>query len=104
MFSVTSRYFNLPTLAFTQADGTSINYVSRRILPQPGRFALLQQYVVGAGDRLDQVAYKFLGDPEQFWRIADANNAIRPEELTLEPGSIILITLPAGIPGAAPNA
>ena len=46
------------------------------------------------------VAALHLGDPEQFWRIADANGAIAPEQLTDEPGRRLRITLPAGVPGA----
>ena len=34
------------------------------------------------GDRLDNIAARYLGDPEQFWRICDANGAMRPDELT----------------------
>ena len=34
------------------------------------------------GDRLDNVSAQYLGDPEQFWRLCDANNAMEPEELT----------------------
>ena len=59
---------------------------------------------MAAGDRLDQVTARFLNDPTQFWRIADANNALQPEELTDVPGSTIRITLPAGVPGIGPNA
>ena len=53
-----------------------------------------------AGDRLDNITSAFLGDPEQFWRVADANGAMRPEELTERVGRRIRITLPEGIPGA----
>jgi hypothetical protein len=51
------------------------------------------------GDRLDTIAAKYLGDPEQFWRIADANGAMRPEELTDAIGDKLHITLPQGIGG-----
>ena len=39
------------------------------------------------GDRLDNITAKYLGDPEQFWRMCDANGAMRPEELTETIGS-----------------
>ena len=51
------------------------------------------------GDRLDNITAKYLGDPEQFWRMCDANGAIRPDELTETIGNTIRITLPQGIPG-----
>ena len=46
------------------------------------------------GDRLDNVTAKYLGDPTQFWRVADANDTLRPEELTAEIGRTITIALP----------
>ena len=55
------------------------------------------------GERLDTIASEHLGDPEQFWRIADANNAIDPQELLQRIGRRLRITLPEGIPGT-PNA
>jgi nucleoid-associated protein YgaU len=61
--------------------------------------ALLREHTVRAEERLDQIAATYLGDPEQFWRIADANRAVAPEELTDEAGRRLRITLPPGIPG-----
>jgi hypothetical protein len=58
---------------------------------------------VTQGDRLDNVTARYLGDPEAFWRICDANNAMRPNELTETIGRRLRITLPEGIPGP-PNA
>ena len=51
------------------------------------------------GDRLDNVTAKYLGDPEQFWRLCDANGAMRPEELTETIGNRVRITLAARHPG-----
>ncbi len=102
-FPTTSRYYGIEVATLETADGKTIAYLRRRILPQPDRFALLLEHTVVKGDRLDNVSAKYLGDPEQFWRICDANNAIRPEELTDTVGNKIRITLPEGIPGQ-PNA
>ncbi|HZT57821.1 MAG TPA: LysM domain-containing protein, partial [Pyrinomonadaceae bacterium] len=60
------------------------------------------EHTVTQGERLDQIAAQYLGDPEQFWRICDANGALRPEEL-LETGRRVRLTLPEGVP-ATPNA
>jgi len=30
-------------------------------------------HTMTARDRLDLIAYRYLGDPHQFWRLADAN-------------------------------
>ena len=99
MFSMTSRYFDIPTAKFETADGETVSYVRRRFIPPPERFALLQEYTVTGGDRLDNITAHFLGDPEQFWRVCDANGAMRPEELTETIGRKLRITLPEGIPG-----
>lgn len=98
-FSPTSRYFGLPTAELVTADGTTIVYVTRRFVPGVDRFALLQRYRVSVTDRPDSIAARFLGDPEQFWRVCDANAVLRPEELTDTTGRVIRITLPEGIPG-----
>jgi hypothetical protein len=97
----TSRYYGLETAVFRTADDREMIYLRRRFLPSPERFALLLDHVVTAGERLDHLAARYLNDPEAFWRIADANAAMRPEELTEIPGRRLRITLPEGIPGAS---
>ena len=56
----------------------------------------MQTHLVADGDRLDLLAHRYLGDPELFWRICDANRALRPEELTREAGRVLGI--PLGVP------
>ena len=70
------------------------------LVPPPENFALLQEHTVTEGERLDQIAAKYLGDPEQFWKLCDANGAIQPNELLDPVGRTIRITLPENIPGA----
>jgi len=95
-----SRYYGIPSATLTGPDGeTAIVYLRRRLLPPVERFALLKERLVAEGDRLDHVAAAELGDPEAFWRVADANSAMRPEDLTRTPGRRLRITLPEGIPG-----
>ena len=48
----------------------------------PERFSLLVEHTVTGGDRLDNLAAHYFGDPELFWRICDANRALRPDDLT----------------------
>ena len=100
-FPPTSRYYGIETSRLTLDDGRQISYLRRRFVPQPEQFADLQQHVVQQGDRLDNIAATWLGDPETFWRIADANRAMQPEELTRRIGRVLRITLPAGIPGVS---
>lgn len=99
IFPPTSRYALTPTGTFVRADGSAVTYLKRRFVPQPERFALLQWYVVKQGERLDNIAAQVLGDPEQFWRLCDANRALRPGELTEAIGRRLRVTLPEGVPG-----
>lgn len=103
LFVPTSRYFSVDTATLEERDGKVIAYLKRRFVPQPERFALLQEHVVKQGERLDNITAHYLDDPEQFWRICDANRATRPDELTETIGKRLRITLPEGIPGT-PNA
>jgi hypothetical protein len=98
LFTPTSRYYNLEPAAFETEEGKTIVYISRRFCPSPDKFALLQEHTVSQGDRLDNITAKYLTDPEQFWRICDANAAMNPEGL-IETGRKLRITLPEGIPG-----
>jgi hypothetical protein len=98
VFPPTSRYYGLATTSLTSADGRTVNYLRRRFVPQSSRFALLKQHVVAQGDRLDNLAARYIGDPEQYWRLCDGNNAIRPDELIETVGRPLRITLPEGIP------
>src|SRR2546423_7146966 len=103
MFPITSRYYGIQAARHETADGKQIAYLRRRFIPPPERFDLLFEHVVTEGERLDNITFKYLGDPEQFWRIADANVVLLPAELTDTVGRTIRITMPAGIP-ATPHA
>jgi hypothetical protein len=102
-FPPTSRYYGIETTTLKSAGGQVQAYLHRRFLPASERFALLLEHKVEDGERLDNIAAKHMDDPEAFWRIADANWALRPEELTATIGRSLRITLPEGIPGV-PNA
>ena len=103
-FPATSRYYQIETATLETPtletpDKKTIVYVRRRFVPSPDRFELLLEHTVVQDDRLDNVTARYLGDAEQFWRVCDANNAMRPEELTETVGRHLRITLPEGIPG-----
>lgn len=104
MIGMGSRYTGVQVATYVAADGRRIPYLQRRILAPLDRFALLQEHRVGDGERPDLLANHYLGDPEQFWRIADANPVFSPMELTDEPGHRVLITYPAGIEGTPTDA
>jgi len=99
-FPPTSRYYGIETARFTRADGRELVYLRRRLLPQRERFVVVQEHAVVAGDRLDNLAARYLGDPEQAHRICDANAALRPAALTERIGRRLRIALPEGVPGA----
>jgi hypothetical protein len=98
-FPPTSRYYGIELATLTLADGEQRVYLRRRFLPPSSRFALLREHVVGEGERVDRLTAQELGDPQAFWRICDANDVMRPEELTEVVGRVLRITLPEGIPG-----
>lgn len=98
-FSPSSRYSGLE-LAKIEYGGETIVYVRRRFVPQPEVFTVIGEHSVVQSERLDQIAAQAIGDPEFFWRICDANRAMRPEELTEIIGRRLLITLPEGVQGA----
>jgi hypothetical protein len=100
MFPITSRYYGLPTAKLALRDGRTIVYLRRRFVPPPERFELLVEHAVAEGERLDTIAAQYLGDPEQFWRLCDANGAVRPTELIETVGRRLRITLPEGIPAS----
>jgi len=100
-FPPNSRYYGHETAELETAEGKTVAYLRRRFVPPPERFALLVEHTVTEGERLDNIAAQYLGDPEQFWRLCDANGAIRPDELTETVGRRLRITLPEGIPGTS---
>ena len=101
LFPPTSRYHGIETATLEARDGKTVIFIRRRFLPSPDDMVLVQEHAVTEGDRIDNIAALYLGDPEQFWRICDANGAMRPDELTEVIGRRLRITLPAGLAGAA---
>jgi len=94
MFDPNSRYRNLETATHTAADGREIAYVRRRFLPRPETLTPIGEAVVTDSDRLDLIAARTVGNPEFFWRVADANRAMDPADLLAPPGRRLLIAMP----------
>jgi len=99
--SPNSRYSAVGTAKLETAERKTVVYLRRRFVPPPERFATLSEHVVTQGDRLDNLAAQYLGEAELFWRLCDANRALRPEELEEEIGRRLRITLPEGLQGTA---
>ncbi len=77
-------------------NGTAIPYIGRRFLPQGESLQQLQQATTIAGDRIDNISAKALGDPTQFWWICDASDAMYPPDLTFYPGTVLRVPVPRG--------
>jgi len=101
VFDPTSRYHGLETgeLTVVDADGNLhvLGYVRRRFVSGAPSASAPVRHPVVQGERLDHLATRYFGDPLQFWRICDANDALRPEELIEEPGKLVDIPLPGGL-------
>jgi hypothetical protein len=94
MFATTSRYYNIENMTLTSADGRVVAYKRRRFLPKGEEMPLLVEVAVTQGDRLDLITARTLGDPQQFWRICDANNAMNPVTLTEKIGTKLRVPIP----------
>ena len=91
-----SRYENSDVVQVAISDGT----VQTLIDVTPGSFRPpfdFTYYTVKSGDRIDQLAFSFLGDPELWWLIAEYN----PQWLyfaVLPPG--LVLRIPQGLSDA----
>jgi len=94
MFEPTSRYHQIETATYKTPENRTIRYVKRRFLPKGTDMPLLVEVTMTEGDRLDLITAQKLGDPEQFWRICDANNAMNPFDLTAEIGTVLRVPIP----------
>lgn len=98
MIGPMSRYYGLPT-AKKDVGGQDVTYLCRRFLPQPEDLAVRNWHVVGANERLDRIAAAEYDDPEQYFQVADANRAMKPDDV-MRLGRRLRIPLPLGTPGA----
>ena len=89
MFFPGSRYATAPQYSLTLPTGAVVRAVKP---PAPGSPSVLGYYRRQPGDRLDQIAARFLGDATQFWRICDADGAMVPDALAARP----LVGVPLG--------
>lgn len=105
IFPVTSRYHAIEIAKYEmppengETEPHEIAYLRRRFLPplpKPQDEPVLAEHVVTQGERLDNITARYLGDPEQFWRVCDANNAMKPQSLTGEVGLRLRIPLELG--------
>jgi nucleoid-associated protein YgaU len=101
VFPPNSRYHGLAVLTRVLSDGRTVACLARRVVPPPQRFETVHTHTVSAQDRLDHLSARYAGDPGLWWRIADANGAIRPGDLVETPGRRLRLTLAEGIPAGS---
>jgi len=94
MFDTSSRYARIENATYTTPDGRVVAYVRRRFLPQGRVMPLLVEVTVTDADRLDLITARTLGDPEQFWRVCDANDTMNPGALTDQVGRMVRVPVP----------
>ena len=85
-----SRYAGLPVLAPGPLNARP-EYAPRALVDvaELVRRDLVVEYPVTQGERIDQIAYRALGDSRLWWLIADMNPDVDP--LFLQPGQVLLL-------------
>jgi hypothetical protein len=91
MFFRGSRYEHVPEAEITDLAGRTVRYKRMRFVPE-AESALGE--TVREDDRPDLLAYRVLGDPEQFWRLCDLNRVQRPVDLTDTAGRQVRVPAP----------
>ena len=101
MFEPGSRYQGLPTDQIRLPDGRVVTVVRRRVLPRGAGMEEIARVVVDQAEvgRADLLATRVLGDPEQYWRLCDANDVVHPDELTAQVGQEVRVAAPRLGPG-----
>jgi hypothetical protein len=100
MFSKTSRYWTVPDLTVPDSGGRVLPAKDIRLLPAvTGTF----RHLVSQGDRLDQLAYTYYGQPLDWWHIGDANPGILSPLALLGDEPVTTTRLPVTVAGGSPS-
>jgi len=95
---VAGRYDFVPIAETPIPDGEggsrTVRYLRRRPVPTDPTLPPSAWHRVVEGDRLDNIAARYLGEPLAFWMIADANRAMRTDDLVATIGEIVVIPTP----------
>jgi hypothetical protein len=96
-FIAQSRYNGVRLAVYQRrSDEARIVYVLRRFIPAPNALAVAVRHAVSAQERPDLLSARVFGDPLLYWRIADANAVVDPNELTDTVGRRIVISQAPG--------
>lgn len=90
-----------PATAISGDDDTAevkqaVPYLARTILPLASSFKPQASYTIQAGDRLDNLAARLLGNPLFYWMLLEANNTSDPATLCAVPGRKIIVPAVVG--------
>jgi hypothetical protein len=78
MFQPTSRYAKTPTYLVTDRRGRQVTVVA--VPPHPAQ-AELGVHLRREGERLDHLAFRYLGEASGWWSIAELADAVLPDQL-----------------------
>jgi len=96
-FAANSRYREVGVgLYVRRGDEQGVAYLLRRFIPLARAIDARGEHTVRSIDRPDTLAAELLGDPELYWRVADANGVVDPFELTDTVGARVRIPSPIG--------
>jgi hypothetical protein len=99
MFSKISRYRKVPEVTAPDSQGRMLAATDLRLLPDvTGTF----RHTVDAGDRLDQLGYKYYSQPLQWWNICDANPEFLSPLALLGKEAVITTSFPVTVSGTPP--
>ena len=101
-FPMNSRYHGIESTEHVDPDGRAHAHIKRRFLPPSDSLDVLSLHTVADKDRLDNIAFDYFSDPILFWRICDANDAMKPDDILLpidQRPRRLRITLPQGVSG-----
>src|SRR5262245_5522843 len=98
LFGPNSRYANVGLAEYYDDQGRRYVYLRRRFVPPPDSIPTFTLHRVKDRERSDTLAARYLGDPELFWRLCDANGVMEDDEIE-QVGQIIKIPFPLGLLG-----
>ena len=97
-FAPGSRYRGIAQGLYVRyPNDPGVRYLLRRFIPQRRDISIAIEHIVHSGERPDVLAAQTIGDAGLYWRIADANAVIDPNELTDTVGARIGIPQPTGL-------
>jgi hypothetical protein len=88
MFYKGSRYEKVADYKFRRHDGSEVLLKKKRPLPDPKSQLI---HTIQEGERTDMLAHRYYRDPLKFWKLADGNPEMNPEDLLQDPGTKILV-------------